>query len=309
VGEPLPRNLRADDLLYLLAVANSGRLVAAADHLRVDHSTVSRRLRVLEKVFGAPLLDRGAEGWELTELGKAVADHARPIEQALEQVSLAARGARGNTLTGNLRITAPDGFGTHFVVPAMVKLREQHPALSVELITATRQLSLHQSGFDLAIAVGKPVTRRLFVEELCRYRLALYASGRYLATHGRPKSIEELKEHTIIFYIDSLLQVGDLDLGQYVPGVDARFTSTNIFAQLEATACGAGIGLLPRFLALRVPDLQELTDVSVNVNLAFTLAARRESMSRPAVRAVRQALHREVQERRHELLGGRGQDE
>jgi DNA-binding transcriptional LysR family regulator len=295
------RRLRADDLRYLLAVANTGRLTAAADALGVDHTTVSRRIKVLEKVLKVRLLERGADGWELTEVGRAVAEPARPIQEAVERAALAASGVADDAVAGNFRITAPDGFGTLFVVPALQRLRERHPGLNIELITATRNLILHQSGFDLAIAVGKPATGRLFAEKLADYSLHLFASTAYLERHGVPASVEDLRRHTVVFYVDSLLQVGDLDLTQYLPGVVARFASTNIFAQLEAVRVGAGIGILPTFLALRAPELQRV-DVGVPpLRLAFTLAARRDSTSRPAVRAVRAVLHEEVQLRRREL--------
>lgn len=295
------RDLRADDLRYLLAVANTGRLVAAADALGVNHTTVSRRLRALEKVLRARLVERGADGWELTETGRAVAEHARPIQAAVERAALAAAGAQPDALAGTIRITAPDGFGTVFAVPALTRVRERHPNLSVELITATRQLGLHQSGFDLAIAIGKPVTPRLFTERLGEYTLALYASEAYLAEHGDPATFEEIKKHTVVFYIESLLQVGDLDLDKYLPSTTARFSSTNIFAQLEATRRGAGIGLLPKFLALRAPELRRIHADVPPLRLSFTLAARRDSIPRPAVQVVREALHEEVRARRREL--------
>ena len=249
-----PRRLSADDLRYLLTVANTGRLVAAADALGVNHTTVSRRISALERLVGVRLLEKGTDGWELTQVGRTVAEQARPIEQALERVALAITGEADDSLTGTFRITAPDGFGTTFVVPALIRLRERHPNLSCELITATRQLNLHQAGFDLAIAVGSPTSSRLFTELLTDYTLAPYASRDYLSRHGAPADLEELKGHTLVFYIDSLVQVGDLDLHQYAPGVTARFTSTNILAQLEATRLGAGIGLLPRFLASESPN-------------------------------------------------------
>ena len=212
------RRLRADDLRYLLAVANTGRLTAAADALGVDHTTVSRRIKVLEKVLKVRVLERGADGWELTEVGRAVAEPARPIQEAVERAALAASGASDDAGAGNFRITAPDGFGTLFVVPALERLRERHPGLNIELITATRNLILHQSGFDLAIAVGRPATGRLFAEKLADYSLHLFASTAYLERHGVPASVEDLRRHTVVFYVDSLLQVGDLDLTQYLPG-------------------------------------------------------------------------------------------
>jgi DNA-binding transcriptional LysR family regulator len=188
-------------------------------------------------------------------------------------------------------------------VPALIRLRDRHPNLSFELITATRQLNLHQAGFDLAIAVGDPTSSRLFTERLTHYTLAPYASEDYLARRGAPADLEELKAHTLVFYIDSLVQVGDLDLNQYAPGVTARFTSTNILAQLEATRLGAGVGLLPRFLASGVPELVALSISGLKtIRLSFTLAARRDSVTRPAVQAVRAALHQEVKLRQNELL-------
>lgn len=303
VSEVDVQRLRADDLRYLLAVASTGRLVAAADFLGVDHTTVSRRIKALEKLFRVPLIERGADGWELTETGRAVAEPARAIQEAVEQAALAGSGSRGDDVAGNFRLTAPDGFGTTFVVPALRKLRERHPNLNVELITATRNLILHQSGFDLAIAVGEPATTRLFSEKLADYTLRLYASEDYLGQYGTPETLDDLKKHTLVFYVDSLLQVGGLDLEQYLPGATARFASTNIFAQLEAARVSAGIALIPRFLALRAPELREVKLAGIApLRLAFTLAARRDSAGRPAVLAVRAAIHEEVRLRKNELL-------
>jgi DNA-binding transcriptional LysR family regulator len=296
------RRLKTDDLRYLLAVANTGRVGAAADHLSVDASTVSRRLRALEKSLGARVLKRSADGWELTDFGSSVAERARPIEEALESVARAVGGEHDDSVRGDFRLTAPDGFAAVFVVPALAKLRADHPGLNVELLTATRQLNLHQAGFDLAIAVGAPVTKRLFTETLAHYRLAFYATDDYLDRYGTPQDLDDLGRHTVIFYVESLLQVGDLDLSQYAPGIETRFASTNIFAQLEAAARGAGIALLPRFMALREPTLRELTQLEPAARLRFVLAARREALSRPAVQAVRSAVRSEVKSRAAELL-------
>jgi DNA-binding transcriptional LysR family regulator len=93
--------------------------------------------------------------------------------------------------------------------------------------------------------------------------------------------------------LDSLVQVGDLDATKPAPGMTTRFASTNILAQLEATRVGAGIGLLPKFLAVHVGQRP--------LRLALTLAARRDSSTRPAVQVVREALHEEVRARRAEL--------
>ncbi|MGV9870100.1 LysR family transcriptional regulator [Rhodococcus koreensis] len=296
------RRLRTDDLRYLLALADTGRIGAAADHLSVDASTVSRRLRALEKVLGTRILKRSSEGWELTDFGSSIVERARPIDEALQSVARAVRGESDDAIRGDFRLTAPDAFSTAFVVPALKRLRLEHPGLNIELLTATRQLNLHQAGFDLAIALSDQVTKRLFTETLAVYRLSFYATDEYLTRCGTPQTLDDLHNHTVIFYVESLLQVGDLDFGNYAPGVEVHFASTNIYAQLEAAACGAGIGLLPRFMALREPALRELTHLAPEIRLRYVMAARREALGRPALQAVRNAVHREVQERSGELI-------
>ena len=304
-GEGMPaidiHAVSADDLRYLVLVANTGRMVAAATALGVDHTTVSRRIKALEKALRVRLIERGSDGWELTDVGRAVAEYARPIQRAVEQAAMAAGGSRPGSLAGTIRVTAPDGFGVLFVVPALTQVHQEHPDLDVELITATRELRLYQSGFDLAIAVGKPATAKVFTELLTDYTLELYASEAYLKARGEPTTVDELYGHTLIFYIDSLLQIGDLDLARYLPQVHAGFTSTNVFAQLEATRQGAGVGLLPKYMAMQAPELRRVVLSIDPLRLSFSLAMRRDSVSQANVQAVREAIHHQVRIRPHEL--------
>ncbi|MFG2222579.1 LysR family transcriptional regulator [Streptomyces sp. NPDC048644] len=296
-----PRRLRADDLRSLLAVARTGRLVAAADALGVDHTTVSRRIAALEKALGLRLMERGTEGWALTDAGKTVSESARAIEDALARVADAVSGQGTPSLRGTVRMSAPDGFGTVIVTPALARVRRLHPGLHIELITATRQLTLYQSGVDLALAIGTPTGSRLVTEHLTDYTLGLYASDAYLTRHGAPRSTADLPEHALIFYVESMLQVGDLDIEHHLPGASPAFSSTNVFAQLEATSLGAGIGVLPAFLAHRA-QLRRLLPEEVDIRLPITLAVRREAVTHAAVRAVRDALRHEVAHRTADLL-------
>jgi DNA-binding transcriptional LysR family regulator len=295
--------VRADDFRYLIAVARSGTRRSAALDLGVDHTTVSRRIRALEKILNVRLIERGAVGWELTDIGRSVAERAREIEESLQHAVDAAVGDPvGSSLRGRVRVTAPDGFGTLVVAPALARLRMKHPLLSVELLTATRQMNLQQSGFDVAIAVGATVNSRLVSELICPYSMGIYATEAYLREHGTPLSIDDVRNHPIIFFVDSLLQVGDLDLERHLPGATAQFMSTNIFAHVEATRAGGGIGLLPAFMACRHSELIRLLPREVDVQLTFSLAARRESLNNPTVQAVRAAIHAEAAHQRAELL-------
>ena len=294
-------DVSTDDLRYLLAVARAGRLVSAATLLGVDHTTVRRRIDRLESALGVRLLDRGADGWELTAIGREVAARSAGLEHIVEQVRGAASGG-SDSVRGTVRLVAPEGFGTHFVVPALARVQAEHPGVTVELVTSTSPLSLRGSGYDIAVTVGSAASSRLTAEPLAPYALRLYAAPSYLAGHAPIVTLADLETHPLVFYVDALLTVRELDLAPVLNGMHVGFGSTNVFAQLEATRRGAGIGLLHAFMADRHPDLVPVLPRDVDFRLQFSLSVRRDSASLEGVRLVREALRREVAHRAAELL-------
>ena len=298
---PDPHDVSADDLRYLLAVARAGRLVSAAALLGVDHTTVRRRLDRLEAALGARLLDRGADGWQLTAIGRDVAERAAPLEGIVEQVVAAASG--DDFVRGTVRVAAPEGFGSLFAAPALARVRVEHPGIALELVTSTRPLSLRGSGFDLAVTVGSPAGARVTAELLTEYALRLYAAPCYLAARPGIRTPTDLEGHDLVFYVDALLTVRELDLATLgLEGMRLSFGSTNVFAQLEATRAGARIGLLHAFMGEGAAGLERVLPRAVDVRLPFMLSQRPDSPAIDAVAIVRDALHREVAGRRDELL-------
>ncbi|MBZ3913645.1 LysR family transcriptional regulator [Streptomyces acidiscabies] len=177
-----------------LAVSRTGRPVTAADALGVDHTTVSRHIPAPEKRLGLRLIERGTEGWTLTDIGRAVPENARAIEHVVDTVA----GQDSPPLHGTVRVSAPDGFGA----PALVRLRRRHPRLQTELITTTRQLALRPSGFDLACTIGvlpafltqRTRLRRLLADEIdIRLPLTL-AVRREAVTHASGFSARSFHE-------------------------------------------------------------------------------------------------------------------
>lgn len=294
-------DVSADDLRYLLAVARAGRMVSAAALLGVDHTTVKRRVDRLEAALGVRLLDRGADGWELTVIGREVAERSASIEQVVERVVAAASGG-DDAVRGTVRVVAPDGFGSLFVAPALARVQSGHPGVVVELVTSTRPLSLRGSGYDLAVTVGSSAASRLPSEILAPYALRLYASPAYLAARPPIATFADLENHSLVFYVDALLTVHELDLAPVLDGMRVGFGSTNVFAQLEATRAGAGIGLLHAFMGEGDAGLAPVLPAEVDFRLHFSLAVRRDSAAVEAVALVREAIFREVRERAAELL-------
>jgi DNA-binding transcriptional LysR family regulator len=294
----------ADDLLVLLAVGRSGRYVTAAEQLGINHTTISRRIAALEQSIGGRVLARVAGGWELTDLGREALAAAEAIESAVGSLAADSGGVR--TLEGVVRISATDGFSAYIAAPAAARVQRRHPNVAVEIVAATRRASQQRSGLDVEVVVGKPQVHRAEAIRLGDYRLALYGSRDYLAEHPTPHSVEDLPRHRLVYFIDSMLQVDDLDLARsFAPAMRESVSSTNVFVHVEATRAAAGLGLLPCFMAERHGDLVRVLPDTVAVQLTYWLVARAETLRRPEVAAVVHAIQARMDDQREVLLGGR----
>lgn len=295
-------DVSADDLRYLLTVARAGRMVTAAALLGVEHTTVRRRIDRLETALGVRLLDRSADGWSLTAIGREVVHRASVVEDAVAAVVAAAEGDRGDRVRGTVRLLAPEAFGVLFAAPALARLRVEHPDLEVELVTATRPVTTRGAGFDLAVSVGRVRNPRMSSEVLAPYALGLYAAPAYLESHPPIRSLDDLAAHRLVFYVDALVTVPELDLRALLGDVHVGFGCTSPFAQLEATRAGAGVGLLHAFMADRDAALVRVLPAEVDLRLEFSLSSRLDSPVLDAIDLVRDALRAEVARRGEELV-------
>ena len=293
----------ADHLLVLLAVARTGRYTAAAAELGVTHTTVARTVAALERSLGDRVLVRGTDGWELTALGERATRAGEAVADALRHLT---DDSDADPVTGVVRMTATDAFSAYVVPPAAVGLRREHPDLTVEVVTVTRRPAQHRSGVDIEVVVGDAPAPRAQVVPLGEFELGMYASRDYLAEHGTPRTVAELAGHGLVHFIDSMLQVDDLDTPRrLVPGIRDAMTSTNVFVHVEATRAGAGVGFVPCLAADRHPDLIRLLPDQVRDRLPYRALVHPESWRRPAVAAVLVALRQQVEVQRDALLGRR----
>lgn len=292
--------LSADDLRYFLAVAQRRRLVHAAGQLGVDHTTVSRRIAALERAVGQRLFDRTDRGWLLTEAGRSVIEPAEAIDAALAFAE-ERLGRTADTLTGIVRVTCPDAFGAFLLAPALGELRSRHPDLAVEMVTATKHLEESTRGFDVAVTLEPPSSSLFKHRRLTDYVLRLYASPDYLESVPQIESIDDLLQHPMIFYVDRLLDLPALQLLRRLPQ-RAVIQSNNVVAQWQAAVAGAGVALLPQFIAGSDPNLVPvLPDFAFKRRYWLTLTAEHARLAR--VSALVQFLDELVVDRKLDLLG------
>ena len=284
-----------DDLRYFLELARHKRLTHAGHKLSVDHTTVARRVEHLEQTLGCRLFEPGAEGYALTETGQRLFAHAESIESSIALLRDEATG-QSVRVSGVVRIGAPEGFGTMFLVPRLGALLDEHPDLEVELLTLPRFPSLAAREADINVTLDPPSAGRYIATRLTDFGYGLYASRDYLARHGPIAHMSELAAHRFAGYIDELLLSPQLNyLDEIEPRPRGAVAASGMLAQSEAVRGGLCVGVLAHYLA-RDPALVRLFPQEAAWTRTFWLATHADWYRLRRIRTVWDYLRRSVEE-------------
>jgi DNA-binding transcriptional LysR family regulator len=291
-----------DNLRFFLELARSGTLVGAARRLEVDHTTVARRIQALEKQVGSALFSRAADGHRLTEAGRRLQPQVEAMESAFQAVESAAPSSHEG-LSGLVRIGATEGFGTMVLAPQLALFAKQHPRLVIDLLAMPRLFHLSRREADIVISLERPARGPVVVTKLTDYALYLYASEAYLAARKPIATREDLRGHTFVSYVDDLLFSKELQYLDELYRPDAfALRSTSILAQHQATAAGAGIAVLPAFIAARDPSLRRVLPHHANFTRTFWMSVPAETRHLARMQAAWDFLRQTVEAQRALLL-------
>jgi len=281
-----------------LVVAREGRLASAGRKLGIDHTTVSRRLTGLETAIGTRLFDRSPRGVEPTAAGLEMVAHAERMEAEIDAVHTRL-GQRDAGVSGAVRLSTPEAFGTFLVAPEAHRLYRQHPRLELELAPESRSVNLSQREADLAVVLTQPPRGRLATRRLVDYRIGLYASQAYLSDAPPLEQPEQVSGHPLVSYIEELIDLPELrTLDQFVGKARTAFRSSSSGAQQAAVAAGLGLGMLHCFAADRDARLVRLFPEKVEAVRSYWLVVHADQQRLPRVRAVINFLDALVEEQR-----------
>jgi len=293
-----------DDLQFFLSLARTGLLSGAARQLDVDATTVGRRIRRLERSLGGQtLFVQSREGHVLTEAGRRLLARVETIEREAEAIAGGADRTSGEEVSGRLRVSASEGFGTWLVAHHLGEFAAAHPHLTIDLAANSGFLDPSRREADVAILLTRPQRGPLITKKLTDYRLRLYAAQAHLADRPPILTSADLPGDGMIGYVPDLLYSPELNyLDELGPGIAARLRSSSINAQYRMIASGAGIGVLPCFIGDRDPALvRVLPDLAIT--RSFWLVTHQDSRHLPRNALFVEWLSALVQRRRAHLLG------
>jgi DNA-binding transcriptional LysR family regulator len=286
-----------DNLRYFLAVARAGKLTVAARRLGQDHTTVGRRIASLESTFHSKLFERRPDGYRLTEAGQRLYENVKSMESAVCEIQ---RDLHGETqhVEGVVRIGAPDDFGNLFLAKHIGELQRLHPDLKIELITLPYTLSVSKREADIAIAVEKPAEGRLFVRRLTDFDMRLYASRDFIDAHGPIGRLSDLAD---LMWIGPVSDFNSIALADAATGHNStptlRFACSSFAGQLAAAINGAGVAMLPRYVADQETSLIPVLPETIKTS-AYHMMVHADLRDLPRVRTVTNYIGQKVAEKR-----------
>ena len=287
-----------DHLRYFLILARAKTLTNAARIMGVEHSTVARRIQALEQSLGMQLFKREATGYELTIEGLALIPRVEQMEQSFLQIE------KPNPLQGRVRIGAPEGFVTAFLAQLLAEFSQHYPLLTIDLIPVPKTIRLSHREADIVISIERPKSGPFIITRLTNYSLKLYGSQQYLQRNLPIRRVEDLSEHRFVDYIDDLVYSSALYRLERLPlQLTACFRSNSILAQQIAVSAGAGLAILPRFIAVDQPELQEVLSEDVNFTHTFWMLTLVDLQHEPKIKLVWDFLRKQADLQQELLMG------
>ena len=248
------------DLRSFLAVCDAGSASAAARQLKIDKTTVSRRVSALERALGVRLIVRRADGWRPTRAGDRVAQAARTIDRETKALVTDLVGKHGTPRT-TVFVTAPHWFCRRLLVPAVSSLLEQAPWLDLVLGGGSRILNLAQREADVAVRNRRPAEGTFIVRRGGELGSALYATSAYVGTRG-PLEAGCSEGHTLIGFPDRISYVPEFEwLDRAASNATRVFRADDSEALFEAIRAGVGAGVIPCLIGDSEPTLKRLSPV------------------------------------------------
>lgn len=296
-----PRSrVKADwsDLQTFQAVAQAGSLGGAARALGVNHSTVLRRLAALESALGSRLFDRLPSGYALTAAGNELAEDLGGVA---EQVDAAQRRLLGldAEVRGAVKLACSDVVVESLLLPLLAQFRRLHPALRVQVVIGQPYTGLSRQEADLALRSADRAPASLIARHVGDLESVLCASRDYVAAAG---SGLPLAQHRWVAP-DPVLALGLLDawLREQVPPDRIVMRIDSLVGMADAVAAGFGVGLLPRALLARRPQLVALAPPDPALARPLWLLLHPDAQRIARVRALADFLHDGLSA--HGLLG------
>ena len=257
-GSPQPL-LAWTDFHTVLSVAQHGSVAKAHAAMGMTHSTLLRKLDLIETRLKARLFERSRGRYALTAAGHEIVQAAQSFEPIAAATELRVRG-HDLRPTGEVRVSVASVVIEHLLAPVLAQFGSAFPKIQIELNATRDHVSLRRREADVAIRIADTVQGWLVGRKLTTLKFKVYGHRRG-RTDVATRPVEELlgDRRWIGFEGDSRDLKFDRWLSDTVPDASVALRVDNFSHAATMVRAGLGIALLPAFLEGTLQDLQPLT--------------------------------------------------
>ncbi|WP_297892776.1 LysR family transcriptional regulator [Shewanella sp.] len=252
--------MKTEDLALFHRIAETGSLIEAADLLNLPKSTVSRRLQALEDELNIKLFHRQSRSMTLTSAGSHFYQRSQNILAQLDETLFEMTNDDAE-ISGHLRIQMFPIHSMNVLMRAIFRFMDLHPRLTVEVIISAESIDMVKNNLDVAFVVEPALdTLDLVVRPVFTTDLRFYASPKYLAKHGTPKTPQEIESHNVsLFRLSNGKIFNELWIGaEQEVRVRGNFCSNSVEVAVEFALQGRGIVYAPAEVVVDFVEAGEL---------------------------------------------------
>lgn len=250
-----------DALVVYTTVVKTNSFTAAAEHLGLTPSAVSKQITLLEKRLGVSLLNRSTRSLSMTEAGSIYFERCNKILQDLEETEALIQNF-GETPSGVIRIAVQSIFGRTILAWIAAEFNKAYPDVTIELTVTDVNIDIINDGYDVIVTLGTPQDSRLVAHYVGPLSHFLIASSTYLEQKGNPESVNDLVNHQMI--VVSGMEFGNpLKIPELtkVEGLRTQFIVNDLDTAFHLVHAHAGIAYLPLYMVYRHLDRGKLIRV------------------------------------------------
>jgi len=297
-----PEALEWSDLSVILAVCRAGSLSGAARSLRINHSTIFRKINAIEEKTGVRFFERLPDGYAMTDAGRTAMHYAERIEAEVHALGREVLG-QDLRLQGKITVTAMEGFAAQIAPGLMAEFCRRHPEVAIEMVGSVAALDLVRREADLAIRATRKPPDTSLGKKICDFRFAIFSSPQYL----EGKADVPLAEHDWSFISGSENWLVPL-IWKKKAQADARtvFSSSLSMSVLNAAAEGMGVTMLPCYLGDVDKRLVRVTETIEPLTLELWILTHPDLRHTARVKALMAYLYDALEQEADLFEGKRG---
>ncbi len=247
------------DLAVFLAISKSGSISKAAAMLGRTQPTISKRIEKLEYRLGVSLFKRTPAGMVPTEVGKEMLKHANAMNRSAANIEHMSAGF-DNAPTGEVTLQALDGLSADWIVPRLANFQQDNKGINLSLCDQSTNSFDPDKEPDLRIQFNTSKPMEFVARQLGTLHYVPMVSKAYQERHGIPRTMEDVVNYHLMYLRKSGLVVEKWEKKSRALRdlVTPNLSSNNCSVILSGVLNGAGVSMLPTYMAKLHPELMML---------------------------------------------------